>query len=93
MSLNIQRDEELDEAGALLYAISTADIIPDFILIPTRTGLFGQFLKKDPYIPDFYESLGYDSRNFIVCTGSILIFLTIQIILLSGGELSGLFCK
>ena len=43
LSLDNKRDKDLDEAGIILYAISTADIIPDFLLIPIREGLFGRF--------------------------------------------------
>ena len=77
MALNIERSEDLDEAGEILYAISTADIIPDFLLIPTRELVFGTFDEDDEMIPEFYDVLGYDTRNFIVCTGSILIFFTL----------------
>ena len=78
MALNIQRSDDLDLAGAILYAISTADIIPDFILIPLRGLIFGTFDEDDDeMIPEFYDVLGYDSRNFITCTGSILIFFTL----------------
>ena len=34
MMLDIARDEDLEEAGGILYFIATADILPDFILIP-----------------------------------------------------------
>ena len=71
MALNIKRDDELDEAGGILYAISTADIIPDILLIPLRKFIYGQFDEDDEMIPDFYDVLGYNSRNFIVCTGSV----------------------
>ena len=78
MALNIQRDDDLDEAGGILYSISTADILPDVVLIPTRELIFGDFDEEsDEMIPDFYDVLGYDSRNFITCTGSILIFFTL----------------
>ena len=89
MGLNIHRDEDLDKAGGLLYAISTADIIPDFLLIPIRKLIFGTFDENDQLVPDFYDILGYDSRNFIVCTGSILLFFTLQLILLIFGEIIG----
>ena len=58
----------------ILYAIASADIIPDFLLVPIRNNLFGKFEEEDDDIPDWYDTLGYDTRNFIVCTGSILIF-------------------
>ena len=74
MSLGLQKDEDLEEAGVLLYSISTADIIPDFLLIPLREALFGEFDEDDDFIPGWYDSIGYDTMNFIVCTGSILIF-------------------
>ena len=74
MSLDLQKDEDLEEAGVLLYGISTADIIPDFALIPLREALYGEFDEDDDLIPKWYEKIGYDTMNFIVCTGSILIF-------------------
>ena len=78
MALNIQRSQDLDEAGGIIYSLSTADIIPDFILTPTTGLIFGTFDEDDDdMIPEFYDVLGYDSRNFIVCTGSILIFFTL----------------
>ena len=73
MSLNNSMDQDLDEVGSFLYAISTADIIPDFLLIPLREGIFGKFDEDDDLLPEWYEAIGYDKRNFLVCTGSIMI--------------------
>ena len=47
MILDIERDDDLDETGGILYFISTADILPDFILIPLRNLLFGKFDEDD----------------------------------------------
>ena len=77
MILEIERGEDLVEVGGTMYAIAVADIIPDFILIPSRNAIFGETSRLDEMIPDSYETLGYDSRNFIACTGSIPIFLLI----------------
>ena len=76
MMLNMVRNDDLDYSGATLYIIATSDIIPDIVLVPLRNYLFISFNWEDQFIPEYYEKLGYDSRNFIVCTGSAQIFLT-----------------
>ena len=43
MMMPIIRDDELDGAVEILYFISTADILPDFVLIPLRNEMFGPF--------------------------------------------------
>ena len=75
MSLNLYKDQDLDLAGKALYAVSNADIMPDLLLIPAREGIYGEFDEDDETFPEWYTVLGYDTRNFIVCTGSVLIFL------------------
>ena len=43
MMMPLIRDDELDESTSILYFISTADILPDIILVPLRNELFAPF--------------------------------------------------
>ena len=86
MMLDIHTDDDMNETGGILYFISTADILPDVILIPLRRLFFGQFDENDDDVPEYYDTLGFDTENFIVCTGSILMFLTLNILSLIFGE-------
>ena len=70
MMLNILRNDDLVYAGTKIYAIAKSDIIPGFILVQIRP-MFGDFNWYDKYVPDYYALLGYPSRNFIICTGSV----------------------
>ena len=87
LTLDIERDDDLDAATEILYFIATADILPDFLLIPFREFFFGQFDEEDDLVPEYFEMLGYDSRNFIMCIGSCVIFLTLITITLVLNEL------
>ena len=52
MMLDVHIDDDMKETGGILYFISTADILPDFILIPLRRLLFGKFDENDDDIPE-----------------------------------------
>ena len=48
MILEIEKSKDLVETGGTMYAIAVADVLPDFILIPTRNRIFGENI--DSYI-------------------------------------------
>ena len=87
MMLNIVRNDDLVYAGGSLYVIVTSDILPDLVLIPVRDILFGPLNWNDENVPEYYEILGFESRNFIACTGSVQIFLTVIILVAILNEL------
>ena len=75
--LNTVRNDDLDYQTATMYTLATSDILPDIVLVPVRGSMFGDVNWEDENVPNYYAKLGYESRNFIVCTGSIPILLTL----------------
>ena len=57
MILEIEKSVDLVEVCGTMYAIAVADIIPDFILIPSRNAIFGETTRLDEFIPEGYETL------------------------------------
>ena len=86
MMLKTVRNDDLDYQTGQMYTIATSDILPDIILVPVRS-LYGDFNWEDVNVPEYYEKLGYESRNYIVCTGSIPIMLTLIAMISIGNEI------
>ena len=68
-----------------MYGISVTDILPDVILNPLQH-VFGDFVEEDDDLPASFELIGYESRNFIICTGSITILLLCNLIIILFSE-------